>query len=291
MQYKNPIVPTSKTHNTSDPYILFHDGFYYHCYFESDGVYLAKTDDLTKLSGAEKYKVFSTPETGFGSNWYAPELHQFDDTWYIYGAAETYKGKHEMYAVQLTAKDPIGAYSNMQKVMGIGDMWSLDGTVLRYNGVSYLIWSYGSKIVIAPLISPTEVSSMHTTLIECTCDFEKKEGRIIEGPAILQRNGKVYLVYSTNDSRTDEYCMGVSIFRGGDILQAESWVKVQHPIFEKTENIFGPGHCSFTRMENDDYMVYHANLVSSSGWYGRSIWLQKIEWDENDEPIFGQPHF
>ena len=31
--YINPIIPTSTTHNTSDPYVLYHEGYYYHCYY------------------------------------------------------------------------------------------------------------------------------------------------------------------------------------------------------------------------------------------------------------------
>ncbi|MBE7012128.1 MAG: hypothetical protein E7415_05595 [Ruminococcaceae bacterium] len=57
--------------------------------------------------------------------------------------------------------------------------------------------------------------------------------------------------------------------------------------------MFGPGHCSFTTVtENcveEDYIVYHANLESGSGWYGRNVWVQKFSWDDKDMPIFGKP--
>ena len=68
---------------------------------------------------------------------------------------------------------------------------------------------------------------------------------------------------------------------------------LEEEFFEKTEDIFGPGHCSFTTVtENgveEDYILYHANLESGSGWYGRNVWIQKFTWDDNDMPVFGKP--
>ena len=40
-----------------------------------------------------------------------------------------------------------------------------------------------------------------------------------------------------------------------------------------------------------DYIVYHANLTSGTGWTGRSIFTQPFTWDENDYPVFGKPEF
>ena len=73
----------------------------------------------------------------------------------------------------------------------------------------------------------------------------------------------------------------------------KNWVKEKKPVFEKTDTVFGPGHCSFTTVsennKENDWIVYHANLVSGSGWRGRSVWIQPFGWSENDEPVFGKP--
>ena len=289
--YRNPIIPTSITHNTSDPYVLYYEGYYYHCYYEKDGIYLTKAESLFEIGKVKPVKVFPIPEDGHGSNWYAPELHFINDAWYIYGAPETNKGLHTMHVISCEGKNPIGVYSDMQEIKGLGQVWCLDGTVLEYEGKYYFIWSYGDRISIAQMCSPTEISKNHILLVECTHEFEKRNGRIIEAPAILKRNGKVHLIYSTNDSQTDDYCLGMVTFSGGELLDSNNWVKTPNAVFERTENIFGPGHCSFTKVGEDDYIVYHANLASGSGWDGRSVWTQKIEWDENDMPIFGQPHY
>ena len=63
-------------------------------------------------------------------------------------------------------------------------------------------------------------------------------------------------------------------------------------VFEKTEKVFGPGHCSVTAVTEEgrevDLLVYHANLESGSGWNGRHVFLQPFTWD-GDTPILGVP--
>jgi GH43 family beta-xylosidase len=117
----------------------------------------------------------------------------------------------------------------------------------------------------------------------------------MEGPALLERGNKIHIVYSVNNSKSDEYCLGVLTCCGGDVLDAKSWVKNPKPLFEKTDEIFGPGHCAFFKAEKDgvmtDFITYHANLVSGSGWFGRNLWIQSFTWDENDMPVFGRPRW
>ncbi|MBO7740055.1 MAG: glycosyl hydrolase family 43, partial [Clostridia bacterium] len=53
---------------------------------------------------------------------------------------------------------------------------------------------------------------------------------------------------------------------------------------------FGPGHCSFsTAVDGSIWMIYHANLVSGTGWGGRSVWIAPVTFAEDGTPIFGKP--
>jgi hypothetical protein len=36
-------------------------------------------------------------------------------------------------------------------------------------------------------------------------------------------------------------------------------------------------------------MIYHANLVSGTGWQGRSVWIAPVTFDENGNPDLGRP--
>ena len=148
---------------------------------------------------------------------------------------------------------------------------------------------------IGELTAPNRVSGPIVILKEPEFEFELRENRICEGPACLWHEGKLHLIYSVNESNGDEYCLGRITFNGtGDILDLRNWETCETAVFEKTESVFGPGHCSFTTVQNngvwEDYILYHANLESGSGWHGRSVWAQKVAWDENGYPVFGTPH-
>ncbi len=81
-----------------------------------------------------------------------------------------------------------------------------------------------------------------------------------EGPAILQRNGKVFIVYSA--SACDEsYCLGMlTANENADLCNMDSWAKSEEPVFTTSvgNSVYGPGHCSFTKYNGWDVIVYHA---------------------------------
>ena len=287
-------LPTDKTGKTSDPYLLRQGEWYYHCYTAGGGIYIAKTKEFSELEKAESVRVYSCKSGEDFSEWYAPELHLINGTWYIYGSPK-YKGTHIMAVLENKNPDPMTEFSLVGLVEGLGSNWNLDGTVTEYDGKNWFIWSGGAALFIAELISPNKVSGIPVKIKETEFEFERRDNTICEGPAVLKRGEKIHLIYSVNNSMSDEYCLGRITFSGkGDILDMSNWEKCETAVFEKTEDIFGPGHCSFTTvLENgkwEDYIIYHANLESGSGWYGRSVWAQKVEWDENDTPIFGVPH-
>ncbi len=82
---------------------------------------------------------------------------------------------------------------------------------------------------------------------------------VAEGPQILRKNGKIHVVYSAGASWTNDYTLGLLTFRSGDIMSREAWVK-RGQGFAKTDEVFGPGHCSFTTSPDgkEDWIVYHA---------------------------------
>ena len=146
---------------------------------------------------------------------------------------------------------------------------------------------------IAKLHTPWGLENKGTVIGKLEYEFEKCNGEVMEGPAILQAHGKVYLVYSVNDSKTDDYALGIMTLIGENPTQKESWEKYPKAVFKKSESVFGPGHCCFTKVEEQDgvkdYIVYHANLQAGTGWNGRSVWAQEISYDKQGFPIFDRP--
>lgn len=298
MNYKNPLILCDMENypgRTSDPYVLLYKGEYYHCFSMRDGVYLSKSKTLTGIGEAEPVKVYnnSPNELTLASKWFAPELHFIDGDFYIYGAPDIdVKGCHAMRVLKRRGDDPMGEYELLGGIDGIGDVWSIDGTILELNGKRYFIWT-SNHIYIAEFVSPTKIGNVKTAIIKAEYDWERVLQPITEGPAVLKHNSKTYIVYSASDSKCDGYCLGYIEYLGGDPLDADSWKKHQSPILISGNGIYGPGHCSFTTMEIDgnqeDFVVYHANLVSGSGWSGRSVWAQKVIWE--DGPRIGTPLF
>ena len=288
---QNPIIPTDESGRTWDPQVVFYNGWYYHCYQKKeDGVFLARTRDISDLANAEELNVFCSGE-GELSNWYAPELHRIDGVWYIYGAP-LYNGNHCMCVLKNENDDPFSNFEFVGGVEGLGSDYNLDGTIAEFCGKRWFIWSGGNDIFISELLTPTRVNEVVSRLISPEFEFEMRHNIICEGPAFIEKNGKAHIVYSVNDSIGDDYCLGRITFSGkGDFVNPKNWVKHPEAVFEKTDSVFGPGHCSFCKdSEDNDYMIYHANLVSGSGWTGRSVWAQRVEWDENDCPVLGKPY-
>ena len=294
-KYTNPIIEFKQSEygRTADPYVLRYNDKYYHCYTKPDGVYITEADELCDICDGREMKVFSDSE--HTAEWYAPELHRIGNKWYIYGAPSIDGGEvHSMCVLEYDGEIPMGAYEFKGTVRGIEGKWSIDGTVFEHNGVNLFVWADCGNLYISEMDSPFSLKGKAETIARCAeYEFETRCGRIIEGPAVLKRGNKIHIVYSANNSKSDEYCLGILTWCGGDILDSANWIKKDGAVFEKTDDIFGPGHCSFTTVtENgilEDYIVYHANLESGSGWFGRNVWIQKFEWDENDMPVFGKP--
>lgn len=109
-----------------------------------------------------------------------------------------------------------------------------------------------------------------------------------EGPSAIKRNGRLHVVYSASGSWTDDYQMGLLTFMGGDILDKKNWRKKPSPVFAKTAEVFGPGHASFIRFKEMDWIVYHSAKFSGAGW-AREVRMQPFHWTQDDQPQFGVP--
>jgi GH43 family beta-xylosidase len=113
---------------------------------------------------------------------------------------------------------------------------------------------------------------------------------IAEGPQVLQRDGLTFIVYSASGSWTVDYCLGLLVNRDGDLLNPRSWEK-HGPVFHKSSEVWGVGHCSFVRSpdESEDWILYHAKSKQKKGWLDRHVHAQSFTWNKNGFPDFGIP--
>ncbi len=297
--FVNPVNPRG-----DDPFVTRDGKDYLYCYSIGRGVAVTRAAKLHEIKKEKEAAVYKAPEEGpWSEEYWAPELHKIGNRWYIYVAADDGNNDHHrMYCLGATTDDPAGSYELLGKISDASDKWAIDGTVLQLDGECYFIWSgwegevnETQKLYIAHMSSPTEIDSERVCLSSPEFEWEKRGSNnglptINEGPAILQRNGGTYLIYSASGSWCDDYCLGMLTLTDRDPMNPASWVKSELPVFSKAEGAYGPGHCSFTTSPDgsEDYMVYHANEISGSGWGGRSLRMQKVNWQDGN-PVFGMP--
>lgn len=278
----------------ADPWFYEHDGRYYYCYSLGNGIGVKSADSLAALWDAEGRRVYTAPaDTMYSTDYWAPELHYLDGRWYIYVAADDGANEnHRMYV--LSCDTPDGEFVMAGKITDPSDKWAIDGTVLEYNNELWFIWSGWENdsdgqqnLYIAHMSDPTHIDGGRVRISTPSRKWEKNGMPINEGPEILYHGTKVFLVYSASGSWTDDYCLGMLTLTGAPD-SALGWVKSPAAVFSKAETAYGPGHCSFVTSGGVDYIVYHANVESGTGWGGRSVRIQPFSY-RLGVPAFGEP--
>ncbi len=288
----------------NDPWVIWHEetACYYYCYSADGSICVAKLDNIYELSDADGIIVWKPDGTmpEFSQELWAPELHFIEDKWYIYVAADDGNNEnHRMLCLEAKTDNPLEGFEFKSVLRAETDRWAIDGTVLEYGDELYFIWSgwhgtvnVAQNLYIAKMKNPWTIEGERVCISKPTESWEKNGTPLInEGPTVLRYNGKIHIVYSASGSWTDDYCLGLLTLTGRNILSADSWTKSDEPVFSKTENIYGPGHASFTTSPDGSkwYIIYHANEQSGTGWDGRSVWVQEFEFDLLGNPEFGEP--
>ncbi len=298
----------------ADPYIYKHtDGTYYFTASvpEYDKIILRKADSLAGIQTAEEVEIWHKHEKGLMSyHIWAPELHYINGVWYVYFAAGEKEDiwRIRPFVLECKESDPItGTWEEKGKMESApGDefsfrAFSLDGTVFENKGKYYYVWAEKigvgkqiSNLYIAELETPYRLKTVQVLLTTPDYDWERVGFWVNEGPAVIKRNGKIFLTYSASDTGV-AYCMGMlTMEEENDPLDPRSWKKERYPVLRSDESrgLYGPGHNSFTKDEDgNDVLVVHIRTekeIVGDPLYNpnRHTMLMKIKWDENDRPIF-----
>ena len=307
--------------NGADPWVLRHDGKYYSVASRNGGIWVYRTDTLTRLE-RNGVRVWSPPISGTAPNTtdiWAPELHFLDGKWYIYYAAgrpgpdgqdEAFIDQRSFVLESVTA-NPQGAYVD-RGMLYTGDtiatggtpFWAIDLTVARIDGQLYAVWSGWETLApthrtaqhtyIARMSNPWTISSNRVRISSPVEPWEiEQDLPIQEGQEFLMRGADVFIVYSAAQSYLPTYKLGLlRLTPGADPLVPSSWTK-SGPVFSGRPEVgvYGVGHASFTKSPDgtEDWIVYHAKTVQAAGWNDRVIRMQRFGWNANGTPNFGLP--
>jgi GH43 family beta-xylosidase len=200
-----------------------------------------------------------------------------------------------MHVLESEAADPLGPYHYKGRLVNpTNDHYAIDGSVFQKpgDGSWYFLWAAqpGHVITIARMTNPWTLQG-HGVVIPAS-GFGCAEVR--EGPLVLRRNGKLFLVYSACDTGKPDYKLGMLVAdENADLMDPRSWAQYPRPVFERSDanGVFGPGHNGFFRSPDgtEEWIVYHGKTSSEYTYRGRTTRAQKFTWNLDGTPNFGVP--
>ena len=296
----------------ADPHIMKHtNGMYYFTASvpEYNRLIIRGASTIAGLATATERTVWTRPASGtMGGHIWAPELQYFNNTWYMYFAAGDSGDVFRVrpYVLVANGQDPLTAsWSVLGRVYTWIDTFSLDATIFSHNGTRYMVWAQndpavgsGTNLYISAMSGPTTLTGTQARIAVPTYAWETIGYRVNEGPAVIVRNGKVFIAFSA--SATDSnYCIGLlSASATANLLSPASWTKSPNPVMvsNSATSQYGPGHNTFTVSEDgtSDLLVYHSRnyqAISGDPLYdpNRNTRVQKLYWNDDGTPNFGIP--
>jgi len=299
--FTNPLLPSGP-----DPWVYQKDGTYYYMQTTGGNLVIRKTTKIAELGSAVSTTIWTPPANGNNSrNIWAPELHYLDGKWYVYFTAGSGSdAEQRTWVLENTATDPTtGTWTEKGRIFNsTEDYWAIDGTVLEQNGKRYFLWSGWparsggeQRLYISEMSNPWTLVGPRVELSRPQYGWEKNGFGVNEGPEVLKRGDKTYVVYSASYCGTDDYALGMlTATATADPLATSSWTKTATPVFVKntTGGAYGPGHNAFFKSKDgvEDWIIYHANNGAGQGCGdARNPRMQKFTWNTDGTPNFGTP--
>lgn len=272
--YVNPIM------EGADPFVLFHNGKYY-LYSTSalDGFKVFSSTDMAVWKD-EGYCLKKEDVMGEGGFW-APEITYRNGTFYMVYVADEHLGI-------ATSSSPLGPFKQEQK-RWLSEKNAIDGHFFTDDdGVTYLYYvrfDEGNVLYVAKMTEDLMniYEEEEKFIFRAECDWELKDCSVVEGPFVLKQNGKYFLTYSANHTRSPFYAIGYAV---ADHPMGEFKKYALNPILKMNEKVNGVGHHSFVVTPNNELVcVYHSHY-SKTQFTPRTVCLDRAEFvNKNGEDI------
>ena len=303
-----------------DPWMFYRDGYYYLTCTRGDRITISKATTVVDLGNVPEIELWrgANDATTRCCNIWAPELHYLrrpDNQyhWYLYYTAGDNVGDdtdQHTYVLESRGSDPLGPYDFKARIYDPNaDQLAIDGTILqKSDGSLYFLWSgwvgccFGAQqIYIASMSNPWTLSSGRVAIASSnnlnglpSYSWEQIPRGVNEGPEVLQRNGKIFVIFSASGCETPDYKLGQLTNTDGNVLNPGSWTKAANPVFQRNDanGVYGPGHNGFFQSPDgsENWIVYHAVSTSAGNCGGeRSARIQPFTFNSDGTPNFGTP--
>jgi xylan 1,4-beta-xylosidase len=231
-------------------------------------------------------------------NYWAPEISQDRGRFFIYYTARKKDGP--LCVAVATANRPQGPYRDHGPLV-CQEVGSIDGfPVTDENGQRFLLWKEDGNSQSKPTpIWAQQLSADGTRLVGERRELFRNDqpwekhatlpyGDLVEGPAVIRRDGWFYIFYSGNFccARDCNYMVGVA--RSRKLLGP--WEKnPSNPIMRGNETWKCPGHGTIvTDQRGRDFLLYHAYKAGDFVYVGRQALLDEIRWGADGWPTINE---
>lgn len=239
----------------ADPFILLDNGTYYaYGTHNRNGIEFYTSEDLKnwRFGGLALHK-----QDSYGEKWFwAPEVHLVDGIYYMFYTAE------ERTCVA-TSTSPTGPFVQREQKPLIDGYKNIDNTLfIDDDGTPYMFYvrvGKPFKICIAELNSDLQSikNECVATCISANQGWERKMGRVNEGPSVFKHEGRYYMLYSGNGYHSKEYGIGYATAKS---LKGTWRKSSQNPILQLPGALVGTGHgAPFYDKKGRLHYVFHAH--------------------------------
>jgi GH43 family beta-xylosidase len=290
----------------ADPSVVRDGDRFLWCQAEGNvGVAVWVSDRLTSL-GSKHVVWMAEPDGPCSKEVWAPEIIDIAGRWHIYFAASDGQNRnHRTFVLAAETDDATGSYTLHGPLFtgdepGGANLWSIDFTVLQRDGELFGIWSGWpdgdhdlQHLYIAAMASPTEIVTGRVCIAEPGAhlweriDESSATKGLLEGPRILSRGDRTFVVYSCAASWLPTYKLGMLELTGADPLEPDAWTRSPDPVFVSSETTYGVGHGAYVSLGDEWWNVFHSKIDPQDGWR-RTIHLQPMSWTDNGYPVLGK---
>jgi beta-xylosidase len=237
------------------------------------------------LQWQELGRALVRPAEALGNSFWAPEVARAGNHWYLYYSVGHGDARHQLRVA--VSDSPAGPYADCAALTDVAEVpFAIDPHPFRdRDGRWYLFHARdfldthphglhraGTALVVSELETMTRLAPAGRTVLRARSDWQRFQaeramyGQIfdwhtLEGPCVLEHDGRYYCLYSGGRWETDTY--GVDYAVADHVLGpyhdqgSEAGARVLRTVAGR---VIGPGHCSIVMAPDDETLLlaYHA---------------------------------
>ena len=237
--------------------------------------------------------AFRRPPHWVKTSLWAPELARLNGGYAIFYSARP-RRKRSWYCLGVaTAPSPAGPYRDMGRPLRCGRHGSIDPFPVRdERGRLYLLWKQDGNEFRRPTpIYAQRLSEDGRRLRgrprELIRNTQPWEGRVVEAPTVIRRDGYFYLFYSANLCCTPRCAYAVGVARSPTLLGR--WEKFAgNPILRDGNGWRCPGHPSIVPDAGGELRtLFHAYRDGAGVLAGRQLLADRVDFGADGWPRIG----